>query len=69
MTEAQAKEDLREMLRTLTPGSVLHLLSDVFRNSAARARRRGEATAERQALDVAATLFVVGLGVDAACPR
>ena len=30
MTEAQAKESLRRMLQSLTPGSVMHLLSELF---------------------------------------
>jgi hypothetical protein len=69
MTEAQAKKLLRAMLRSLTPGSILHLLSQLFGESAKRFRSRGEEAAEKQTRDAAATLFVVGLGVDAACPR
>lgn len=65
MTEAQAKKHLRQMLRTMTPGSVLHLLSELFAEQA----QGDDEAAERQAREVAATLFVVGLGVDAACPR
>jgi len=69
MTEAQAKKQLRQMLRSLSPGSVLHLLSELFSESAKRARRKGDDMTEKQAQEVAATLFVVGLGVDAVCPR
>jgi hypothetical protein len=65
MTEAQARKHLRQMLQSLTPGSVLHLLSDLF----ARAARRGDETTRKQAQEVATALFVVGLGVDAASPR
>ena len=57
------------MLRERTPGSVLHLLSELFAESAERSLHDGNVRAERQAHEVAATLFVVGLGVDAACPR
>jgi hypothetical protein len=69
MTEVQAKKLLREMLRSVTPGSILHLLAQLFGESAKRFRSRGDEAAEKQARDIAATLFVVGLGVDAACPR
>ncbi len=69
MTEKQAKKHLRQMLRSLTPGSILHLLSQLFAQSAKRAQRRGKGKAQEQAQEVVATLFVVGLGVDAACPR
>ena len=34
MTEAQAKKQLRQMLRSFTPGSLLHLLSELFAESA-----------------------------------
>jgi len=69
MTEAQAKKQLRLMLRSFTAGSVLHLLSDLFSDSARRAQRRKDKKGEQQAREVAATLFVVGLGLDAADPR
>ena len=69
MTEAEARRRLREMLRSMTAGSVLHLLSGLFAASAGRARRTAGDTAEKQAREAAATLFVVGLGVDAVCPR
>jgi hypothetical protein len=67
MTEEEAKRQLRRMLRSFTPGSVLHLLSQLFRESAARSGRKKLVRQRRR--HVAATLFVVGLGVDAACPR
>ena len=69
MTEAQAKKHLRQMLRSLTPGSILHLLSELLAESANGAHRRGDLTAEKQEQSAASTLFVVGLGVDAVCPR
>lgn len=69
MTEAQAKNLLRQMLRSMTPGSVLHLLSELFVQSAKRFQRRHHKKAQKQTEDVAATLFVVGLGIDAARPR
>ena len=69
MTEAQAKRQLRQMLRSLSSGSVLHLLSELSADSARRAQRKGDETAQKQAEEVASALFVVGLGVDAAWPR
>ena len=66
MTEAQAKKQLLQMLRSLTPSSVLHLLSELFTESA---RRSTDKTIQKQTQEVAATLFVVGLGIDAVCPR
>jgi hypothetical protein len=69
MTEAQARRQLRQMLRTMTPGSPLHLLAELFADSARRAARKGDEKIQKQAQEVASALFVVGLGVDAACPR
>lgn len=69
MTEAEAKKQLRQMLGSLTIGSLLHLLSELFSESAKRAQRMGDVKARKQFQDVASTLFVMGLGVDAASPR
>jgi hypothetical protein len=69
MTEAQAKKLLRRMLRSFTPGSILHLLAAVYRESAERAGPDVELAVRRRHRRVATALFVVGLGVDAACPR
>jgi hypothetical protein len=65
MTEPQAKATLRRLLRSLTAGSLLHLLAELYRESAVRIRSK-DADKIRE---VAAALFVVGLGVDAVCPR
>ncbi len=69
MIEAQARKLLRQMLRSLTPGSVLHLLAELFAGLARRARRRGDEASMKRAQEVAAALVVVGLGVDAVWPR
>jgi len=66
MTEAVAKEHLREMLRFFTPGSVLHLLSELYREAADQAHRDHDHRTEEQCRNVEAALFVFGLGVDAA---
>lgn len=69
MTEKRATAHLRGMLATLTARSVLHLLADIHREEAGEARRGGDALAAEQCESVAATLAVVGLGIDAARPR
>lgn len=69
MTEAQAKKQLRAMLRSMTPGSVLHLLSELFTASSNRAHRKGDERRQKQYQEVAAALFVLGLGIDSICPR
>ena len=69
MSESEAKKQLRQMLGSLTAGSVLHLLAEVFREAAEAARRDGDNIAADECEKVDATLFVVGLGIDAARPR
>jgi hypothetical protein len=69
MTEKQAKKHLERMLRDFTTGSILHLLADLFRQEADRARRDDDTVTYERCTNVAVALFVVGLGVDAACPR
>ncbi len=69
MTEDQARRQLRRMLGTLTGGSVLHLLAELFEADADAAREAGDALVAERCGAVAATLTVVGLGIDAACPR
>lgn len=50
-------------------GSVLHLSGEVFEEVAEEAGRDNDLGRRDQCLSVARTLFVVGLGIDAACPR
>ena len=69
MTEKHARTQLRRMLGTLTAGSVLHLLAELFQADASAARRAGDELTAERCENVAATLAVVGLGIDAACPR
>jgi hypothetical protein len=69
MTEAQAKKHLRSMLRSFTAGTVLHLFSELFGEFADEARCSGDEQGYQQHKEVEGTLFVVGLGIDAACPR
>jgi hypothetical protein len=69
MNETEVKRLLRRMLLSLTPGSILHALSDVYHDAAERAGRKGDERRRQQCQSVATALFVVGLGIDAACPR
>lgn len=69
MKEAEAKQQLTEMLEHFTVGSVLHLLSDLHRQEADEAKRFDDVKTYRQAKLVEHTQFVVGLGLDAANPR
>jgi hypothetical protein len=69
MTENRAKRQLANMLRSFTAGSVLSLLAEVYRAMAEQARQDNDRTSYRQCRMVEGTLIVVGLGIDAACPR
>jgi len=69
MTEETARRQLRKMLKSFTQGSVLHLLGEIFEERAEEARRDGDEIRRDQCDSVAKALFVVGLGIDAACPR
>jgi hypothetical protein len=69
MKPEAARNQIKRMLRSFTAGSVLHLLGEVMDQSAEEARAGGDETRAEQCRTVAATLFTVGLGVDAACPR
>jgi len=69
MKEPQAKKILKSMLRKFTPGSVLHLLADHFREQAEEASQIEDSLAYERCKSLECTLYVVGLGIDAACPR
>ena len=69
MKEAQAKKQLSRMLQSFTVGAVLHLLSELFKESAVRAKDAGDEHAHERALEVATALLVFGNGVDSVCPR
>jgi hypothetical protein len=68
MTEDAARKHLMRMLKRFTPGSVLHLLSDIYRTTAEEARQDNDARKHGRCKSVEQTLFVVGLGIDASCP-
>jgi hypothetical protein len=69
MKEHQAKKQLKKMLRSLTAGSVLHLLAEIMSESAKEAKQENDLASHRQFKLVEDTLFVVGLGIDAANPQ
>lgn len=69
MTEATAKKHLARMLKSFTAGSVLHLLADLFHESAEEARLNDETKRAEQCRTVGTALTVMGYGVDAAAPR
>ncbi len=69
MTGDRARALLRRLLRSFTPGGVLRLLAELHHESAEQARRKGDAVVRERHGTVQAALFVVGLGLDAACPR
>ena len=69
MNEEKAKRQLRKMLAVFTPGSVLHLLGEIFHEQADAARLAGDSTAADQCRHAQAALLVVGLGIDAIRPR
>lgn len=69
MNELQAKRQLKKMLRSLTAGSILHLLAEIFRESAEEAKQENDLTSHRQFTLVEKALIVVGMGIDAANPQ
>ena len=69
MSDEMARRQLKWMMKSFTPGSILHLLSEIFEEMAEEALRGGDDVRREQCDSVAKTLFVVGLGVDSACPR
>ncbi len=69
MNADEAKKQLERMLDQFTVGSVLHLLADIYGEWAEEARRDNDEMAYQQYKLVEGTLVVVGMGLDAACPR
>ena len=69
MTDETARRQLKRMMRSFTQGSILHLLGEVFEEMAEKGGRAGDEIRSEQCDSVAKTLFVVGLGIDLACPR
>lgn len=69
MSDEHVRKQLRKMLAAYTPGSVLDIMAGIYREAAEEARIQNEATLYERCRNVERTLIVVGLGIDAACPR
>lgn len=69
MTERKAKKQLSRLLESYTPGTMLHLLGEIFRDAKEEARKAGDELLHERCRNVEITLLVVGMGIDAACPR
>ena len=69
MSEAQAKQHLKDILASFSPGTILHLLGQVIRE-AEEARLGGlDEVAEERVRDAEACLWVASYGIEAALPR
>lgn len=68
MSEQHARRLLGRVMNSFTTGSVLHLLADLHRTAAEESRKSDDAVAYDRHRSVERTLYVVGLGVDAAYP-
>ena len=65
-TKLHASKTLKSMLRKFTPGSILHLLADHYREQADEANRYEDAISVRRKVQEPGmhALYVVGLGLD-----
>ena len=66
MSDDQAKAQLAELLEQYTAGSILHLLAEIYRQSAEEALQSGDPVACEQSKSAEHALYVLGLGIDAA---
>jgi hypothetical protein len=57
------------MLQSFTAGSILHLLAEAFRAHTEQHQADDDPRIKHQCNLADTVLFVVGLGLDAACPR
>jgi hypothetical protein len=69
MNESEAKEHLFDMLTRFTPGSVLHLLAHVARESEEARTGILDDDAEERVREAEAALWVFDYGLDSALPR
>lgn len=68
MSDKLTKLQLIELLDRYTAGSILHLLAEIYEQSAKEAEEAGDAAAYQRCKLLEHTLFVMGLGVDSANP-
>jgi hypothetical protein len=69
MTEQHVRKQLQKMLASFTPGSVLGIMAGIYREAAEEASKENDAILYERCKNVERTLVVVGMGIDAACPR
>ena len=69
MKPEKAKRQLERMVLSLTPGSVLMLLGEVFREMGREARDGGSEVIADNYEIAEASLTVLGLGLDALLPK
>jgi hypothetical protein len=69
MSEQEARRHLRRMLRSFTPGSILHLLAEAYRKRMEVAGLADDPTASGRCDIADRVLFCVGIGLDAVLPR
>ena len=68
MNEEHAKGQLKVMHEHFTTGSILHLLADLYRDSAKDSQEVGDTQSYERLKTTEQALFVVGLGIDAVNP-
>jgi len=68
MTEQEVKAQFTDLLQRYTTGSVLHILSDLYRQAAEDTQATQDLAGYEQCKVVEHALFVLGLGIDAAHP-
>lgn len=68
MDEQEAKSHLTQILECFTTGSILHLLGELMADAAEQKRKGSNVQLAQQYECIEQTLFVVGLGIDAALP-
>ena len=69
MSEKEAQKQLRRMLTSFTPGSILHLLAEAMRAHAEQTQADNDPRIKEQCDLAEACLVVVGMGIDAVCPQ
>ena len=69
MKPETARKQIKGMLRSFSPGSVLMLIGEVFHEMAQEARESGSEVIADDYESAEATTTVVGFGLDAVLPK
>lgn len=69
MSETEAKQHLLAILGSFNPGSVLHILAQVIRESEAARLGTLDDAAEERVREAEAFLWIAGYGLMSALPR